>query len=407
MVRRRCLVLCLLALILPIGTLNAESVPTPPPLTEADKTAIADLVTLSQHASTAADREQANTIASNAATWINATIDHAARATLNREPADPMLRIRVFVSRALPREDLAAAIALAQHDARISLVFRGFLPDSGLAEFKSWLADRLGPFARLSRVPRIEIDPPAFQRAGVDVVPVVAVYRQDTLLGQVAGLIDPEWLESALAAGRLGPYPTRGPTYAIAEADLMQLMQARARAFDWQAWQRQQREALSRSLQVQPLPKAPITRVRWHDPSFVVQETIRAQNQVIAEAGTRINPLDTLPFTQELWVIDATDPAQWQLLQQWQQARQKADPAKRITVLTTALPIEQSLKWLDSRARELGQPIQLWRADFATAFGIAVVPSQLRAEQGRFRISEFQIPSHVQGSAHADRQTSP
>lgn len=403
---RRFMALCFWLSLLAAETLYAESVPKAQTLDANTQAFIDTQANAAAAVITAADRRDAERIATQARNIVNAALDQAQALPEANVPPDPELSIRIFISQSLPRADQAAAIALAQADARITLVFRGLLPETRLADFKRWLAELLGPFARLSRAPKIEIDPPAYHRAGIEIVPVVAIYRNGRLKSQVAGMLDPSWLEAELAAGRSGPYRARGPTHAIAEADLMAVMQAKARAFDWQAWQRQQRAALYRSLKAQALPKATASRLRWHDPSFVVQETIRAQPQVIAEAGTRINPLDTLPFTQELWVLDATDAGQWQLALQWQRARARQPTPARITVLTTALPETDSLAWLDARSRELGQPIQLWRDDFANAFGIAAVPTRLRAELGRFRVEEFHVPAAT-GVQHADRQTTP
>lgn len=382
---------------------QAQSLPAPVPLDNDTSAFIAAQPAAAEASIREADREAALAIATQAANLVDGSLSQAARVagigSLQTEP----LRIRLFVSRGLPSEDLAEAIKLAQRDARITLVFRGLLPNTRLADFKVWLATRLGPFAHLQRAPHIEIDPPAFQRAEIEDVPVVALYRDDQLLAQVSGMLDPAWLEAAYAGGQRGPFPIRGPIHAIAEPDLMAVMQARAQAIDWRAYAREQQRALYRSLLADALPKATATRTHWHDPSIVVQAPIMAGDRVIAAAGTRVNPLQQLPFTQELWVLDATDPAQWELARSWLAERRASGITTRLTVLTTALPEADSLRWLEARAGELGVPIQLWRAVFATAFGITAVPSRLRAERDRFRIDETQIPVARGGPTHADR----
>ncbi|AVP99323.1 hypothetical protein C7S18_20060 [Ahniella affigens] len=388
---------------LTIAHAAAETLPTPTPLDADTRAFIAAQPAAADARIGEADRVAIDAIAGRARDMVDASIDEAAQRAALAAPASEALRIRLFVSRGLPRADLAAALALAERDPRITLVFRGLLPNTRLADFKFWLAEQLGPFANLRRPPHIEIDPPAFQTANVQFVPVVALYREQTLLAQVGGMLDPTWLEAAHANGERGPFGARGPVHDIAEPDLISVMQARARMIDWRAYAREQQAALYRSLQAHALPSARQTRTRWHDPSFIVQDPIVAEGTVIAAAGLRVNPLLHLPFTQELWVLDATDPAQWQLALAWQAQRAAQGITTRLTVLTTALPEADSLRWLDTRSRELGVPIQLWRAEFAAAFGIAAVPSRVRAEHARFRIDETLVSVAAGAQSHADR----
>lgn len=388
--------------------IGAEALPPPMPLDADARAFIAAQPAAAEARVQSANQAEIEAIAANATELVDASLAQAAEGAGIAQPTSDETRIRLFISRSLPREDLAAAIELAQRDPRITLVFRGLVPNTRLTDFKFWLAQQLGPFASLRRAPHIEIDPPAFHRAHVEQVPVVAIYRNQQLQAQVSGMLDPTWLEDAHASGQVGPFPVRGPTHAIAEDDLMAVMQARARAIDWRAFAREQQAALFQNLKAQALPVATATRTHWHDPSFVVQEPIVAEGKLIAAAGMRVNPLQQLPFTQELWVLDATDAAQWQLARTWIAERLALGVTTRLTVLTTALPEHDNLRWLDARSRELGVAIQLWRSEFASAFGIAAVPSRLRAERERFRIDETkvlpaQLPIAQGAQQHADR----
>ncbi|MBK8284304.1 MAG: hypothetical protein IPK97_05170 [Ahniella sp.] len=69
---------------------------------------------------------------------------------------------RIFVSRAMPRDDLIAALTAAQEDRDTIVVFRGLPAGTGLAFFRQELVGWLGPFAHWSSPPQIQLDPQRF-----------------------------------------------------------------------------------------------------------------------------------------------------------------------------------------------------------------------------------------------------
>ncbi len=299
---------------------------------------------------------------------------------------------RIFVSRSMPKPDLIAALSAAQRDRNTIVVFRGLAAGSGLAGFRQDLIAWLGPFAHWSSPPQIELDPPAFRNAGIEAAPTIAIYEGSQLLAAVPGMVAADWLQGQIESGQRGLLPAQGPTVAISEPDLLEVMQARLAAFDWKRWRREQSEGLVRSMRPPELPHAVSSQTRFHVPAFEVTKDLEANGARIASAGDRINPLEHVPFSQQLLVVDATDERQVEVARQW-----LSDWNGPTTLLTTALPESDASDFLDKRTRLFGLPLQLYRAELGPAFGILRVPSRIRAESGRFRIDE------VGGSGPKDR----
>lgn len=312
-------------------------------------------------------------------------IENQSRSNAPNEPlrADvPHRMTRIFLSTALAEADIRFAMEVASRRPDTILVFRGLPDGHSIRSFHAALAKHHGP----GLLPPIHLDPPAFTAAGVDEVPVVAVYGGGKLLGSVAGMIDPDWLQEQIRLGEVGRLPRRGPVASIAEPDLMVRMQSRFRAIDWQQWRDAQRDSLFRAMRPQPLPRAGTSRIRFRDPTFVVKATIRHGDQVLARSGEPINPLERIPFLQTVVAFDATDPAQLAIVRRW-----VAEAPSRVTVMTTGLPDAGSNRFVEQTSMALGAPVMLFRPEVGVALGIERVPSRVVADGKRFRIEEVAV----------------
>ena len=133
------------------------------------------------------------------------------------------------------------------------------------------------------------------------------------LLGAIAALLVSIAPAAARDLGRVGP------TYPIAEPDLLEEIQAvlqRKQASG--ELTRLQDEAQRRAVRAieSPAPVAGIVRTaraRTHyvDPSITVERAITdGQGRVIVPARTRSNPLDVVTLTRQLLFFDGRDPEQ-------------------------------------------------------------------------------------------------
>ncbi|VVT10086.1 Protein TraW [Sphingomonas sp. EC-HK361] len=114
-------------------------------------------------------------------------------------------------------------------------------------------------------------------------------------------------------------YGQQGAVFPVIEADLLSVIQQRlttmqaSGAIDRANRQLAERTA-ARVRRPAPVPGiAPATEERrWtFDPTITVREDLRdGRGRIVVAAGTRVNPLDTVPLRQRLVFLDGDDPAQ-------------------------------------------------------------------------------------------------
>lgn len=178
---------------------------------------------------------------------------------------------------------------------------------------------------------------------------------------------------------------TVGPVWEIAEQDLLQVVQARARDFiDSGRWQEKQKEmqARARAYLAHPpgirLPRAGERRRRTFDPTLEVPYDIRdAEGAVLYPAGTRVNPLDIVSLSAPLLFIDATDDDQVR----YAQALARQDPFLRVILVDgpyvdTARRLQRHI-WFDQRGYIAGQ------------LGLEAVPTLVYQEKKHLVLEEI------------------
>ncbi|QLK63896.1 type-F conjugative transfer system protein TraW (plasmid) [Enterobacteriaceae bacterium Kacie_13] len=121
---------------------------------------------------------------------------------------------------------------------------------------------------------------------------------------------------SAVHAADLG---TWGDLYPITEPDLIGTIGQRLHAMEESGELAEKQEAfkqrvIENSLRPKPVSGLAIAQentTRLFDPAFVVDKDIADhQGTVFARQGQRVNPLDSVPFTQTLYFLDADDKRQ-------------------------------------------------------------------------------------------------
>lgn len=124
------------------------------------------------------------------------------------------------------------------------------------------------------------------------------------------------------------------------------------------------------------------TNVRsWtYDPTITVAQDLRdGQGRVVVRAGTRVNPLDTVPLRQKLLFLDGDDAAQIA----WARTHTTALDAKLI--LVGGSPFE--LMKAEQRRFYFDQAGTLTRH-----FGIRAVPALVEQQGRTLRVTEFAAP---------------
>jgi conjugal transfer pilus assembly protein TraW len=178
-----------------------------------------------------------------------------------------------------------------------------------------------------------------------------------------------------------------GPVYPIAEPSLLEVILAKLREAEASgALSKLQREAQSNAKRMveHPAPVPTVTkttrpRTYYYDPTIEVPYPVTdAEGAVIASAGTRVNPLDTVSLSKHLLFFDARDAEQLtrarQLLERYQ--------GKVKLILTGGSHLDLARKWK--------QPIYYDQQGTLTdKLRIRQVPALVSQEGRRLRIDEI------------------
>ena len=147
-------------------------------------------------------------------------------------------------------------------------------------------------------------------------------------------------LASCLAAAgpaRARDYGQQGALFPVVEADLLSVIHKRLTAMQASGEIDRANRQLAERTAAQVRRPAPVPVIgraaeerRWtFDPTITVNADLRdAHGRIVVAAGTRVNPLDTVPLRQRLLFLDGDDPAQVA----WATSRTTALNAKLILV---------------------------------------------------------------------------
>jgi len=200
-------------------------------------------------------------------------------------------------------------------------------------------------------------------------------------------------------------YGKAGPTWRIAEPDLLEVIRARLGAAQSSGeWARLNRRyaALAEQQVSRPRPVAGITPAResrqWdYDPTITIADDIHdARGRLIAAKGQRFNPLDHLPLGHELAFIDGDSEAQMRwALEQGQEAQGRKPGAgqgpssdRLWIVMVKGSPME--------KMKALRRRFYFDQAgELTSRFGIEHTPALVRQKGRVLAVSETAIPEEA------------
>ena len=305
-------------------------------------------------------------------------------------------RTLIFVSFSMGDQAIMDLMTLYDGQAATGIVFRG-IPE-GVS-----MADAVTRMHRMTQETQstvsVLLDPLAFQRHGINLVPAVAIETpEDKLVAKVTGISSVEYLQDAIAEGKKGDLGIIGQPVEISEPDLMAVAQQRLEELDYDAMKKR---AISRFWDVHTghfLPATTEPARRRVDASVLIpQDILDSEGKVVTPAG-RINPLAMRRFDQKLVVIDPTKPWQVELAK-----REKASAPLGVTVsiMATQIPTTSGWKLFNATQDSMDAPLFLLQPDLASRFGIERVPSVVTADDTHFIVTEFTEASALE-VAHAN-----
>lgn len=201
------------------------------------------------------------------------------------------------------------------------------------------------------------------------------------------------WLIAAATCWALGAQATNlgtiGPTYPVAEKNLLDVIMARLRAKEASGeLKRHEQEARDRAAYavnnprpVDGLRRAQAARTFYFDPTFTLQSNVvDSTGAVLFPAGTRKNPLEVVSLSKHLLFFDARDPGQVararELIEHYQ---------------GKVKPILVGGSYLDLMKRWNKPVFYDQEGALVRKFGIAAVPAIVSQEGQRLRIDEVPV----------------
>lgn len=299
--------------------------------------------------------------------------------------------MHVFISAGMPEGVLRQLFkqALANDPKRIRFIVRGFEPQK-IGVLMNKLRHLL-PDPYVDDV-IVEVDPNAFRAYGVDAVPVYLV-KESSKWYEIRGTAS---LEAARSYAKKGGNYTAGEKYAIAEPDILSVIEERARNYDWKPVMERARSRIAQNMRPGfDLPTSARTATVYHTPTFTAPHDITGPaadghgETVIAHAGQTFALLDYTRLQVPVIVVDATDMRQLKMLGEWVKRPEYKD-ADIFIVGSTVQPRDpQSPVTLDM-SRSLKRPVFPMQQRLSERFGLEAVPAIVEQEGRALRIRYFE-----------------
>lgn len=273
----------------------------------------------------------------------------------------------LLLSFALPEADLKAALRFAAAHG-VTAVFRGVEPGGKLNGFFR----RVHALIRdIAPTPAVTLDPFLFRSHAVTVAPTLVIAAGGPARS-VSGLLDIEWLDRQ-EPGRHG---VRGPTVPVSETDLVEEMQRRMAAIDWEAEKARAVAGYWRRAKWLDLPETKHEAERAFDPSVRVRRDIPLPDGgTLARAGTLFNPQKAMPLSKALVFFDATRPGQ--VKRALALGKEAAGRHRPVVYLTSRIDPERGWGHLADLYRDFDGPVYLLNESVARRFQVERLPAVL------------------------------
>jgi conjugal transfer pilus assembly protein TraW len=183
-------------------------------------------------------------------------------------------------------------------------------------------------------------------------------------------------------------YGQQGTVYPVIEADLLQAIRTRLGQLEASGEtarlnQELKRRTISRVNRPEPVAGMGLAekmRVWRFDPTITIErDIVDDKKRVILTAGTRVNPLDTVPLRTPLLFLNGDNPAEIA----WATGRFKPHSAKLILVRGAALELmrqKQRRFYFDQGGKLIAH------------FGIRATPATVEQDGRALRVTEWPLP---------------
>jgi conjugal transfer pilus assembly protein TraW len=194
-----------------------------------------------------------------------------------------------------------------------------------------------------------------------------------------------------LVACNAKDFGVRGKITPIEEEDPIVLIQSKLKIMEEKgelerhniALQKKTKAAIERPKTVEGITRTTKARVFYYDPTYIVQEDLKDHiGRIIHSKGTRLNPLETVTFSQGLLFFDGDDADQVAFAKEKLKEKSAGSSVKLILVKGAPLSLSEELK----------VPVYFDQSGLLTKkLGIHHVPALVTQEGMRLRIEEVKV----------------
>lgn len=206
----------------------------------------------------------------------------------------------LFISFSMPRQALIESFKVAKAN-NLTILLRG------MKEGTSHISNTMKLIRQISAVAKVEpnvgINPLRFDEFSITAVPTIVLTTSEKNL-IVPGTLDMDYVKAQMD-GDKDRLDAVGQVFTITEPDMIKQMQAAASKIDWKEKQRLARERFWKKYTTYELPIATKSQHWLIDPTTrVVKDIVNGKDEVLAHAGTVINPLLQIPAALTILVIN-------------------------------------------------------------------------------------------------------
>ena len=285
----------------------------------------------------------------------------------------------VFASLSMPDSDIKEMYRSLAGDLESTIVFRG-LPKGTTSITQAIIKyQQIARDLNLKVTPNVVINPVWFEQYHVSEVPTIVRLSH---------------LYERMKEGRKGDLGRQGNVYAIEEIDIIKEMQARAAKIDWEA---KKKAALKRAwlnIPIEKLEPATEDKIRLIDPTVTLKKDIKGvKGELVAKAGTKVNPLKKRPFTFIYIAFDGTNKKEVEfvkkMLPEWQKEHNVIK--KKVVLMLTDIDRENGWKEHEKFQTDFDNAIFVLQPEIKNIFKLEKHPSLVYAEDDYYVVEEFKI----------------
>lgn len=319
------------------------------------------------------------------------------------------LEYKIFISHQLSQAVIKKILQEASDfDAKIYL--RGLIPQLNLNQTIQYWQSYAGNY---DPIPQILIDPTEFRENNVVSTPTIVAHYQGDKIATVTGIYSIQWLKKQIEIhvkdiitrtqsvettaqlmthlqqnthryATFLDFGIQGSSTGISETDLLDTLLARLHTFDFKKFKEQATERFWQSYPYIQLPKALTCQRHTLNPIVTLTQPLLDQaGHTILPIGFEYNPLNYLPFTQQLIIFNASHAEEKTQVKAW---LQKQNQNTQHTLIANVLDQHPSISTLSELESEFNAPIYLLTPLIQSRFIVTSTPTIISAEQNKFVI---------------------